>query len=254
VLANIKQAEYFVDHPDEAHFGELWWAIATTWLAAAQGTEAQRSEFQVKMEAVLTNAVHAPARGRHEADCMAVLRDVVQKLEPDRTAVVWMTYRLFGWWFLQVRNCPETIDDALRDLSSTGLGSRSTGGDDAADPRNWPLQYDVRLVAILSAMSECSERVRQWIDEKDLPAWKMTLSDACRQTLVDLADREIETEVLESPTTMWIPPLRVAMTALSALWMNGGQFSELRPTARERWLSWLPLTLLCYPAALWSLA
>lgn len=239
--ADIKQAEYFIDHPDEAHFGELWWAIATTWLAAAQGTEAQRSEFQVKMEAVLTNAVHTPVRGQREADCMAVLRDVVQRIEPDRAAVVWMTYRLFGWWFLQVRNCPETIDDALRDLSSTGLGSRSAGSDDAADPRNWPPQYDVRLVAILSAMSECSERVRRWIDEKNLPAWKMTLSDACRQTLVDLADREIETEVLDSPTTMWVPPLRVAMTALSALWMNGGQFSELSPTARERWLSWLPL-------------
>lgn len=240
--ADIKQAEYFIDHPDEAHFGELWWAIATSWLAAAQGTDAQRAEFQVKMEAILTNAVRAPVRGQHEADCIAVLRDVVQKLEPDRATVVWMTYRLFSWWFLQVRNCPETIDDALRDLVSTGLGSRSTGSDDAADPRNWPAQYNVRLVAILSAMSECSERVRRWIDEKKLPAWKMTLSDACRQTLVDLADREIETEVLDSPTIMWAPPLRVAMTALLALWTNGGRFAELKATARERWLSWLPVS------------
>jgi hypothetical protein len=91
-------------------------------------------------------------------------------------------------------------------------------------------------------MSECSERVRRWIDEKKLPPWKLMFSDDCRQTLIDLTDREIETEAVKSPAVMWIPPLRVAMTALLALWINGGKFADLKPTARERWLSWLPLS------------
>lgn len=238
---DLRRAEYFMTHPKEAHFGELWWAIASTWLAAARGTDEQRTAFQQNLEAVLASVVAAPLRGQREADCIVVLRDVAQKLELDASAVVWMTYRLFGWWFLQVRNSTETIDDALRDLASTGVGPRNARNDDAADPRTWPPGYDVRLVAVLSAMWECSQRVERWIQEKNLPAWKLTLNDSSRETLAALADREIEPEIVETPTMIWIPPLRVAMVALSALWMNGGQFAELKQTARERWLSWLPL-------------
>lgn len=239
--ADIKRAEFFMAHPEVAHFGELWWAIATTWLAAGQGTDEQRVSFQQKLETVLASVVAAPLRGQREADCIIVLRDVAQKLEPDASAIVWMTYRLFGWWFLQVRNSPETIDDALHDLASTGVGHRNAGNDDAADPRTWPPGYDVRLVAVLSAISECSQRVEQWMQEKNLPAWRLTLSDSSHEILAGLADREIEPEIVETPTMVWIPPLRVAMAAFSALWMNGGQFAALKQTARERWLSWLPL-------------
>jgi hypothetical protein len=240
--ADVKRAEFFMANPEVANFGELWWAIATTWLAAARGTEEQRTKFQHRLEAVLSGVVAAPSRGQHEADCMVALREVAQKLEPDASAIVWMTYRLFGWWFLQVRNSTETIDDALRDLASTRIGHRGTGADDAADPRTWPPGYDVRLAAVLSAVSECSQRVERWLQEKNLPAWKLTLNDTARETLAGLAARDIEPEVAETPTIVWIPPLRVAMAALAALWMNGGRFVELSQPARERWLSWLPLS------------
>jgi hypothetical protein len=239
--ADIRRAEYFMANPEVAHFGELWWSIATTWLAAARGTDEQRRTFQQILETLLARVVAEPSRGEREADCIVALRAVAQNLEPDPSAVVWMTYRLFGWWFLQVRNSSETIDVALRDIAATGIGQRSTGADDAADPRTWPAGYDVRLAAVLSAISECSQRVERWIQDKKLPAWKLVLSDSTREALARLADREIEAEVVETPSMSWIPPLRVAMAAVAALWMNGGRFAELQSSARERWLSWIPL-------------
>jgi hypothetical protein len=238
---DLKRAEYFMMHPEVAHFGELWWAIATTWLAAACGSEDQRASFEQNLEAVLASVIATPRRGQHEADSIAALREVVRKCETDASAVVWMTYRLYGWWFLQLRNSHGTIDDGLRDLASSGVGQRASGSDDAADPQSWPSGYDVRLVAVLSAISECSARVELWLKAKSLPEWKLTLGDSSRKALAAIAERNIEPEVVSSPSMAWLPPLRPAMTALAALWMNGGRFIDLQQTARERWISWLPL-------------
>jgi hypothetical protein len=239
---NIKQARHFMAYPEAANFGELWWAIATSWLDAAQGTPEQRAGFQHTLERLLSVMIDTPLRGQREADCLATFREISQGFSSDPSTAVWITYRLFGWWFLQVRNSTQTIDDSLRDICLASIGRRQgSASADAADPRTWPAGFNVRLVSVLSAVSVVSQLANSWIEERSLPAWKLTLGDPTRRALAELAAGDIEPEGLVSPTLNWSPSLRVTMAALSSLCLAGGRFSDLSPSARERWLSWLPL-------------
>ena len=68
------------------------------------------------------------------------------------------------------------------------------------------------------------------------------LSSGVIAKLVDIASADIGDEPGGSDTMDWILPLRPATAALSALFSNGGRFSQLSVSARERWLRWIPMT------------
>lgn len=239
----LSRAEWLLTHPDMAHFGELWWSVATQWLRAAGDKDLDaRQRFADSIDRVLDHLVRASERGRLEAKALSCMRGVIARLGASGNDALWLTYRLFGWWFAIAVEHQVELEALLTEVAKGRQPTQFPVRDDAAEPSRWADAFDVRLSSFLNALAVCPDLITHSLKEDGKPPWSTPLSSTSIETLIECASADIGDEPDSSDAMDWVPPLRVSTAALAAIFRNGGKFSQLPAQIREQWLSWIPMT------------
>jgi tetratricopeptide (TPR) repeat protein len=230
-------------NPQSAHFGDLWCCIATNWLDAARSVVPdERQRFAESIDKLLEHVAASRERGQRETNALRCVRDVIARLGGEGLDAIWLTFRLYGWWFELAVNHQAGIDACLAELAVARQPSVIGVVDDACEPFIWADTFDVRLSSVLNALAVCPDLVSDWATKKETPPWTTPLSKKSLEKLINWASEEPGTERQNCDGVDWLPPLHASTAALAALFRNGGKFSQLPGEARERWLSWIPLT------------
>lgn len=238
----LSRAKRLLGRPASAHFGELWWCIATEWIRAANADDLQaRQQFAGAVDELLKHLIHSSQRGKMEARALSCVRGVVARLGATGNDALWLTYRLFGWWFAIAVNHQSGIDVALEDLAR-GRQPNQLMVNDAAEPLQWTDDFDIRLSSVLNVLAVGPDLVTHWTRENGKPAWSTPLSSESIDTFIACASIDIGDEPDSSDAMDWVPPIRTSTAALAALFRNGGKFGMLPVSVRREWLSWIPMT------------
>lgn len=233
-----------------ANFGELWVALVALWQAATKDQlvtvdgvqRPARIELQTRVTEVLRAAVADPERGRLEAQLLRLCRTIVSRFASERGDLVWLTYRLFGWLWRQLRSADPAVVRAdlerLAAIDTASLYNERTG--DPMDPLAWPAPPDLRIVAITNTIALGGLPV------DGFERWHMPICDELRSLLVQIASQEPDESerVLEAfPRSQWqwIGTPVPRQSALFVLLQDGGAFLHLPEAARLRWIQELPM-------------
>ncbi|UQA57779.1 carbon-nitrogen hydrolase family protein [Polyangium aurulentum] len=257
-VANVGNALWLLDHPDETPAARLSFAIFLLRVAAtrkpivalSEGTVDLREILPERLERLLHRVMDSPkpdTLAAHEPALLQVCAAVVQRLahpaELPLREGLWLAWRLFQWLCLQLQAIdPDARRDGMRRLAAMAPDPLPEPVD-RLDPFGFGRDhFDHRLAAVLHALGAMEEIVRVPSDEKTGTARPRSVSSqGIEAKLRSLAERHPEGPALTSVLD-WDAPGNVPDLALLALLrLNLGAFGNLSPEARGRWFQALPL-------------
>lgn len=234
-----------------ASFAELWTCLTALWIAAAgdrsvtlnKVSRPARELLQEYVDSSLTAILADPARGRLEAQLLQRCREVVGRFHPSSHDSVWLTYRLFGWLWKQIRSQDAAEVRAVLDQFTSW--SRVSYGDteprDPMDPLMWHSLPDLRLVSLANVIALGDGLPLQ----EGSARWWFPVTDSVREHLVRVASTEItdtdrSLRQFKHSQWQWISTAMPQESALFLLLRESDGFLRLEMPARLRWLQELP--------------
>jgi hypothetical protein len=265
IASEVSNAFRALEDSSEISMGQLSTCVYVLRAAAdiqpASGSPAGDIDLKAKLPALLTRLllkeIDAPPEGSlafAESGMLRICNRAVLTMSlgtlSDRDQI-WLTYRLYGWWVLQLNNLsPEIRREHLLRIQRTGdrIAKPGPARRDMLDPERFASDnIRHRLLTLLHALVAMEPATRKALPESPTvlyPRWLLT--DEMRQVLLGLAVQEpteVETTIrqYEPPSALpWSGPRTVPEAALCALLrFDHEAWLDLEPAIRLRWLCYL---------------